>query len=544
MNNLNDQQMSAVMCEENKILCLAGAGTGKTTCMLARISRLVETGVTPASILVLTFTNAAAFEMKDRYRRQSYDAGGTMPEFCTFHAFCYHVLATNSGVRAKLGFTATPAIAEDKETKRILKEAGSITNIKYSIESLSKKVHRTVKEQYDYEMLQKAATTLMRKYNLITFDQLSSKICELFKTDDPQIQMYKRRYKYIFVDEFQDTDPIQYEFIKSFKTAKLFVVGDALQAIYAFRGADSSIIKSLSIDSEWHTIKLHLNYRSPRTICDFANYHSKYADENFRVSIESGKQEEGSPVVCKNTSDLYQNGLYKNNVDACISDLKLHSGSTAILSRTNKEVKAIQDYFDADGIAYRTHKKDDTVKHLLASIGDNTYLVEWLASLLNSDMYVQYIRLSTLKQLVESAYDIVDFVKDFGHVYVVADKMNLVRTLRRICRENNRTIIDRCQDILDILDCKYMHVDESKCTTMKAAVDHMIEIYDTLSESPGSDVYIGTIHSVKGLEFDNVYVLGVDGPTFRLIDEENKNLYYVAITRAKKHLMVFEKEQK
>ena len=828
-SNLNNEQMSAVLCDDKKILCLAGAGTGKTTTMLERISHLVDTGVDPSSILVLTFTNAAAFEMKDRYQKKHNK--NRIPEFRTFHSFCYYVLSSNVALRRSLGYTETPTIADEAIRKRILREAGSITNIKSSIESLSKKTNRSVKEQYEYETLCKTASKLMQKRNTITFDELSKKVCELFQKDDPGVQVYKNQYRYIFVDEFQDTDPTQFKFIESFPDSKLFVVGDALQCqpagtkvmlsdmrekniedlsvgdyvltyapregryirnlnkrsgnlhrytkrvinisthlatnivrvssehfsscytldhltyakihhegnessfvtylmsndqgwwrvgstklfldsqgsafgprlrlqsehgnkvwilgvyksvneawmneqivaykfgipqatwnhentsftfedlvklynelgdlsdkaisclayygrdilypmftktdlhvhfsklhmfecrvgnlipgifdlvytearidpsgypglhnayevitsvtkepdqivyglevedyhnyvgdgilthncIYSFRGADSSIIKKLSTDPEWTTIKLHKNYRSPSTICDFANEHSKHASSSFRVDIVSGKEKVGQPVVERKLDDFIHDDLYPQSAAYAALDIKGQPGSTAILCRTNKEVSAIQEYFTENGYPFRTQKKSEDVKNMLISAGDNEFLIDWLSSYLNAERYMDYIRILTLRP-EDQPYTVTEFINDFGGSFAVGERWNTIRTIRRICKDSSRSIVDRCQDILDIIQCKNLMLNSSKCLTMKDALNHIIECYEGVQEDPGTDVYIGTIHSVKGLEFDNVYVMGVGGQTFKLIGEENLNLYYVAITRAKQHLVVF-----
>lgn len=542
MSNLNEQQMAAVLCEHKKIVCLAGAGTGKTTMLLERISHLVDSGVSPSSILALTFTNAAAFEMKDRYQRKH--PSGLIPDFRTFHSFCYYILSSNAAVRRALGYRDIPTIADDSLRKRILREAQGMSNIKDSIESFEKKMQKrplSVAEQYSYDTLCKTISKLMRKSNSITFDELSKKICDLFKNNDPLVEPYKAQYKYVFVDEFQDTDPIQNDFMQSFHDSFLFTVGDALQSVYEFRGASSKIIKRLATDPEWHTVKLYQNYRSPKTICDFANYHSEYADDSFRIAIESGTGEEGEPVIVKDLHEDLHYDLYQNSVEYCIKDIKYHSGSTAILSRTNKEVKAIQDFFADKGVPYRAQKKSAEIKNILTAVGDNKFLIDWLASYLNAERYADFIRIDTLKKSEGQEYTISDFIADFKTVYAINERWNTVKTIRRICKETERTVMSRCEDILMVIGCQSLQLDASKCTTMKDAVNHIIDRYEGDEEDPGTDVYIGTVHSVKGLEFDNVYVLGVGGETFKLFDEQNKNLYYVAITRAKKHLVVFEK---
>lgn len=537
MSSLNAEQLAAVNCTDKKILCLAGAGTGKTYTMIERISRLVQDGVNPSSILVLTFTNAAAFEMKSRY--QSKSDSKRIPEFRTFHSFCYHVLATNSDVRSSLGYTSIPTIADENVSKRIKREAQTIAGIKSSIESLDKKEVKSKAEQLDYELMKKASSKLMKQRNTITFDDLCSRICNLFTDDSEYIQFYKNKYTYIFVDEFQDTDPVQYNFVKSFVDSFIFVVGDALQSLYAFRGADSSIIKGLSIDPEWTTIKLFKNYRSSKTICDFANNNSKYADDNFRVAIESGKGEEGEPVDYREYSDsAFYGDISKESKEYCIEDVLTRPGSTAILFRTNREVNTFQSYCDSKNITYRSGKKTADVENVLLSIGDNDYLLNWLSTYLNSESYADFLRVSTLRT-DDNPYTVSEFLKDYGRLPAISERMEVVRALRHICKDGTRAVVDRCKDILKVIGCKTESLDESKCATMKEGVDYVLDVYNGTTEDPGSDIYVGTVHSVKGLEFDNVYIFGVDGSTFKLNNEENKNIYYVAITRAKKHLVVF-----
>jgi len=539
MGQLNTQQQSAVYCNDHRILCLAGAGTGKTTTMLSRISHLVKLGIDPSSILVLTFTNAAAFEMKDRYKRLH--SVSKMPEFRTFHSFCYLLLSSDESIRRELGYFSTPSIADPAIRKRIIQEAGTITNIKSSIESLSKKKTLTTKERYEYDLLVKTEQKLMKKKNTITFDALSRSICELFSSNSPIVEPYKEKYKYIFVDEFQDTDVTQYKFIESFTNSDIFVVGDALQAIYGFRGADSSIIKKLSTNPEWTTIKLTENYRSSKNICMFANQHSGHANASFRVPIYSEKT--GEDVICISNDNFISFGSVDIDTSRyCIKDAVTREGSTAILCRTNSEVRYIQQDLEKANIVYRSGKHYVDVENVLNSVGDNEHLIDWLSSFLNSDRYADYIRASTLATSQGRTYTVIDFLHDFGNSSSIASRWDLVKCIRRICKEKHRSVFDRCRDILSVIECDYIELDENRCVDMKSAIQYIHELFTSKDDKPGTDIYVGTIHSVKGLEFDNVYVVGVKGPNFQLKNEENLNLYYVAITRAKNHLVVFEKE--
>lgn len=536
MTKLNEQQLEAVLCEHPRILCLAGAGVGKTFTMLQRISRLVDSGVNPSSILALTFTNAAAFEMRDRYKKSH--PNKIIPEFRTFHSFCYHLITVNPNIRRALGYLTVPTIADDALRKKIIKEAGSITSIKSSLESLEKKSKRTTKEQYDYEMLKKTADKLMTKKNTITFDNLCYKICELFTHNSPLADPYKDKYKYIFVDEFQDTDDKQNDFVQSFKNSSIFVCGDALQSLYRFRGADSSIIKKLSENPEWNTIKLYTNYRSTKNICKFANINSTYANKSYRIALDPGRADEGVPVnEIENTNYVGFGSIDTDTLKYIVNDIRNHKGSTAIICRTNSEVSRIQSELEIHGIQYRSGKREIDVENVLKSVGNNEHLLDWLASYLNSDKYAEYIRVASLTE----NYTIVDFIRNFGNVIAIAERWNLVKCIRRICKESSRSIVDRCNDILEVLECEYLNLDESRCTTMKSSIDYIYDLFSNTEEDDVSDIYVGTIHSVKGLEFDNVYVVGVNGPNFKLDNEDNKNLYYVAITRAKNYLTVFVK---
>lgn len=543
MYTLNSDQIEAVTCNCKHILCLAGAGTGKSTVLLERITNLVQQGVDPSSILALTFTNAAAFEMKNRYLKghSSY----RVPEFRTFHSFCYHILATNSEIRRSLGYVSTPTIADESTAKRIKKEAQTITGIRSSIESLEKKKSRNLSEQRDYDLLKKSASKLMRSNNTITFDDLCYKICNLFAENSEIVSQYKDRYKYIFVDEFQDTDPIQYKFVSSFSDSSIFVVGDALQSLYSFRGADSSIIKRLSTDSSWATIKLHENYRSTRSICDFANENSEYADDSYRVIMNPFNKADCESVICVpyfSSNSRFINDVDKDCSDYCVADINSVEGSSAVLFRTNREVKAFQDYCNKIGLKYRSGKKSDDIRNILYSVGDNEYLMNWLATFLNSEQYSTYVRLSAIYEGTDRPYTITSFRSDFENLPAINERLSIVKYIRILCKDASTSMEDKFRCILEIIGCNSNTFDSSRCSNVRDMLQYIVELYENNVEDAGSDIYVGTVHSVKGLEFDNVYVFGVDGPTFRLNNEDNLNVYYVAITRAKKHLVVFKHE--
>lgn len=532
---LNAEQLSAVNSNAKKLLCLAGAGTGKTFCMISRIKRLVDEGVDPTSMLVLTFTNAAAFEMKARYQK-GMSLGSRIPEFRTFHSFCYSILATDKEVRSKLGYTVVPRIADERTTKKIESNAKLQCGIKLSDKQLKGKAVLSMKEQADLALYRKAVYRSMKIENVITFDMLCYDICQLFVDDDPTVLKYKSRYKYIFVDEFQDTDPKQYKFIQSFEDATLFVVGDALQAIYSFRGADSSIIKSLAEDDEWEVIKLYRNYRSTQEICDFANENSRYAANSaHRIQIASTRS--GNLVDVTNVLEHHypcsKGEVNTETLEAIVEWLSAVEGTTAILSRTNAEAACIMDYLDKLGIKYSTGKRNADVVHMLKSAIDDTYFADWLSTYLNADMYADYLRFCAI---LDDTPPIKILLTRFINCRAIAMRTTPVLGIRKAFNLN-LTRVEKANEIIDLLEL------DISITEDELTMDNVLEFIDYLiskiTEDIDSDLYVGTIHSSKGLEYDNVVLIGVNDTSFKLTNEENNNLYYVGITRAKNYLWVF-----
>lgn len=524
---LNSEQQQAVDCKDSKILCLAGAGTGKTYTMLQRISKMVSEGSSPSSILVLTFTNAAALEMKIRYKENH--RMQKCPEFRTFHAFCYSILSSDKSVRTELGYSKIPYIAIDAVIKKTSKEAMLQSGITLSDKLIAGIDVPTPKQKKDLEIYNKTLNRLLKKKNLITFDKLCYDVCKLFVDNKECIQKYKDRYKHIFVDEFQDTDPKQYEFVKSFKDADLFVVGDALQSLYSFRGADSSIIKNLASDSKWTTIKLHHNYRSTESICQYANDMSKYANDEFRVTIESHKFGDDVHTEHMNCKKYYVND--SNCLDRCAESVNW-PGTTAILCRTNSEANSIQNYFKKNNLPFSMGNKADIAANIIQSIKDENFEIEWFASLLSSDKYSTYIRHS-----FQTDYTLDKFLSDFGN------NNELIKTYLGVIKDAKSKIDS--EDNMLYLWIDLFNIFSIKCPAMPEDIDTKdkllseIQYYLSGDTNTEATVYIGTIHSSKGLEYDNVILIGVGGDSFPLTSEDNMNVYYVGITRAKTNLWVY-----
>lgn len=509
---LNDEQLKAVECNDSRILCLAGAGTGKTHTMLNRICRLVDVDkVNPKSILVLTFTNAAAFEMKHRYEKMMNSS--CVPTFGTFHSFCYSLILHDSAIRSHLGYSAAPTVVTPMIEKQITAEAMQLCGIK----PVSNKSVLSPKSSYEQKIFNKTFKKLLRDRNYITFDLMCYDVCQLFDDNNPIIHQYKARYKYIFCDEWQDTDSKQDSFVQSFKDSNIFVVGDVLQNLYSFRGTDSSIIKRMAISQNWTTIRLTKNYRSTIEICEYAKKHSTYANPEYRTNLTSIRH--GDKVIERMLT-----------YDDIVAIIKSNPGSTAIICRTNAEVADLKSNLSERNILVNQASNETTI-NVIRSICNDEYLDDWLLSAMPQDYLMQYMR--AMADPNADKYIVIN--------NVLAKLPNLVKlynTVMQIRGWLNDTSIEPEFNYRNI--CKELNIipdDSIEVSSANDIIQWLSKFID--SDIPNdSEVYVGTIHSVKGLEYDNVVVWDVNSDYFRLDDEDSFNLFYVAITRAKNKLWV------
>lgn len=522
---LNKSQKQAVNCDAKNILCLAGAGTGKSHCMISRISRLVdEQNIDTSSILALTFTNAAACEMRERYRRMH--KSKETPLFCTFHSFCYSLISNNREVACYLGYyKETPQIADDIALRKIHATCRQQCGTKISDDKLNGKQNTTKNEDFQKEIYWKQYDKLLKDQNLITFDRMCYGVCSLFTSNSPIVEIYKKKYQYIFVDEFQDTDPKQWEFVSSFKNSNLFVVGDAKQAIYSFRGADSSIIKSLAENPEWTTIKLSENYRSTSEICEYSNkIHKSWKGSAYNLDILSSRH--GIQVIEREALDLYSNKEVLN----IVSD-SANGNTVAILCRTNYEVSDIKDQLKLMNVPFNSKEDKSDIGNILKCAVDSEYLVDWLSNKLSSADYNNYLKYCSIDEKYQKEEEFIELYKQVLNKY-----LKLIMQIREILHNEEFTY----KKISAI--CKLLNVSENAVKLPsddnKGVIEYLVKLADSLLEETG--LYVGTIHSVKGLEYDCVHLVGVNGKSFPINkDEEQQNVFYVGCTRAKQKLVIY-----
>lgn len=522
LNELDNEQKQAVIDNHDKVVCIAGAGTGKTTTLVHRIAyEVLELHKDPNSILCLTFTNAAANEFELRY--QSLVSSETSPYFGTFHAFCYKLIC-NESIYSQLGYSSVPSILDESQETLYTDKAILLSHVSLGKTKLKLSYYPKPKENFEYRVFFKTFRTLLIKDSKITFDILCNDICDLFVKNDPSIMTYKYQYKSIYVDEFQDTDKKQWNFVQSFfGYSNIFVVGDINQAIYSFRGADSSIMESLLNDPDWSIDKLQTNYRSTKSICNFAN--NIFTDSTVKLkSTRSGKD----VYLVKSTNENV-NRLWKNLAD---SQQNNALSDTAVICRTNREVQLICSYlednkFSVNGLdvslRFSNKVENNNEFYLKCALSDEYYL-NYLVSCLSSDnrYYIMKNNMMSVKYLKV-------IISKFQYLYRIS---NLIENVNNLKNSESFKSFKYLMKFETDSSRQYLISDFAKTSVPR--------ILNTNGRVNSNDpnLYIGTIHSVKGLEFKNVWVYGAGSEYFPLNSEEKQNLFYVACTRAKDMLIV------
>ena len=636
--NLNDIQRKVVFTVNGPILILAGAGSGKTTTITNRISYMIKYGdsyntdylpsnlteelmerlrtkqidfytdnllsynpVDPYNILAITFTNKAAGEMKERIKSLSGDIADKM-WICTFHSACVKILRQDID---KLGFDKSFAIYDSMDSKTLIKDCMEELHIDEKV--ISHKVFMSYissfKDKYispeevskyagsDYiasqvEKVYKLYQAKLKKFNALDFDDLLYMTVHLFKTRNEVLEKWQNRFKYIVVDEYQDTSKIQYMLISLLgeKSKNVCVVGDDDQSIYKFRGADISNI--LSFEKQFDNakvIKLEQNYRSTKTILDGANAvisnNAKRKDkklwtensqgEKINLLNPSDEREEASKI-----GKLIEQYVYKGHK---YSDI-------AILYRMNAQSRAIEESFLKNAIPHRVvgglrffdrkeikdiiaymrvgfNGKDDisfkrVINEPKRGIGktaidkiskianeENISLFEVCEKIEIYDELSRYHKV--LRDFVKLIYDFRVELSDIeAYAKIVINGSGYLDMLNKEDSIESRTRADNVKELLTM-------VKEYKENEEDASVGGFLENMALLSDIDNYDndedaVVLMSMHAAKGLEFDVVFIVGAEEgifPSSRSFGssedlEEERRLMYVAITRAKKELYI------
>ena len=587
---LNENQQKAVIHKEGPMLVLAGAGSGKTSVLTNRIAYLIEEGVSPANILAITFTNKAAREMKERVTKLI-GADARYIQISTFHSFGLKILKENYEF---LGYDKNFIILDSDDTLTVVKKLMKDLNMNpkyYNARELRSKIssaknelitpEKFKKQEYDEKIV-----TLYKKYcqklkagNSVDFDDLLILPIKLFEISPSVLNSYQERYKYILIDEYQDTNEAQYVFSKmiSKKYRNIFVVGDNDQAIYAFRGANYKNILNFEKDyPDCKTILLEENYRSTKTILNAANSVIKHNKLRKDKNLWSNN-EEGDKIKYIKTDDEKSEGDYVVKEIKKIAENGTSYDDIAILYRTNSQSRSIEEAMLKANIPYRiigsfyfynrkeikdllcylrliNNPKDDVsltrvINVPKRGIGNVTIAnINARAEENNISMFEAITSGKELafKQLIEELQASSENKTLTELVELVLEKSGLKKELSE---EKTLESEIRLENLEEFKSITKNYENEFGEVSLDDFLNEISLVSDVTEHSEGNNkVSLMTVHSVKGLEYDYVFIIGMEEGIFPHYNsimegtneaiEEERRLCYVAITRAKKKLWI------
>lgn len=585
---LNDKQLEAVKHMEGPCLVLAGAGSGKTRVLTERIVNLIDNGVSPYNILAITFTNKAAKEMRTRVENKlGYETNSIF--IGTFHSFGLRILRENY---VDIGYTSNITILDTDDVKaivkRILKQNG-YDPAKYEIRTIINKISSAKNDgispnEYSKLFLNdldiviglvyKEYTKLLKDNNSVDFDDLLLKPVELFKKNKSILEKYQERFKYILVDEYQDTNGIQYELCKLLagKYKNIFVVGDANQSIYSFRNADYRNILNFERDyKNAKVILLEENYRSTNNILKAANSVIKNNSEGKKLNLWSSKSD-GELITYVRCEDEIKEANYVITKIKELVQQEYKYSDMAVLYRTNAQSRVVEDAFVRNNIPhniigsyyfYNRKEIKDLIAYLKLIYNPNDSVsLERIINVPKRGIGTKSIENLRNKATSNnmSMFDAIDSGKEL-------EFKNIILKLQEFSLNNN--LSDLIEEVLTTTGIR-MEYELNKSLENEAKVENLNEfktvalmfeesgIYDLQTflenialvsdrgqyNNDGDEVSIMTLHSAKGLEFNIVFLLGMEEGLFphnRSFDslsdlEEERRLCYVGITRAKEKL--------
>lgn len=516
-------QRKIIDSNEKDILVLAGAGSGKTYTLLNRMYRLVRyVTVDPECILVLTFTRVACDSMRSKYIKMMDSIYDSTPDFCTFHSFCYKLICDYPAVMKKCGYSSIPSIADDTDMIRYYDKARDMSSCKLTYKKLSHPERLKGKDLRSYELYQKALKKVLDSENVIDYDTLSETVCHLLATKDSSVDPVFSRYKYLFVDEFQDTDQYQFKFVQAMSDCNRVLCGDALQNIYQFRGCSNKPLKDLMNSESWVKYELPVNYRSSKNVCDYVNGVSEtFSSKDYRVVLRSKR-----PGPCVRE---FVPSSHESKYDALAKYVSKMSniGSVAILCRTNFEADECNSELKKRGVDSSNNKEKDYYTDILKAVYDEGYKNKLVQSYMTSKQYSMFRSMLLQGMTFDEALESNLWDEDTLFMEVLQD-VQVVEEVLAYEDVSYSTFI-----LCDMFDVDKPDIE------LEDSNDLVQYLLNKVQSKETPTVYVGTIHSVKGLEFNSVAVMGVNSKAFKIDNEERENLLYTALTRARNNLIVF-----
>ena len=626
LETLNEPQREAVLCTEGPLLVLAGAGSGKTRVLTHRIAHLVvDLGVAPWQIMAITFTNKAAAEMRERLGQLM---GGYVRGMwvSTFHSMCVRILRSDC---ERLGFAPGFTIYDDSDSKSLVKRIRAELNIdpkRYPESMVRNRISKAKNELVTPEVFEdrykdptaqvvgriyKVLQERLRALNAFDFDDLLLYTYLLLKNHKEVLEVYQDRFRYLLVDEYQDTNHAQYALTQllAAKHRNIMVVGDDDQSIYSWRGADLSNILDFEKDyPEAHVVKLEENYRSTGNILAAANaviennlmrkrktlFTSQGEGEKIMVFTASDERDEGRWIAAEiehqhgnGTSYNQMAVFYRTNAQSrMLEDMLLRAGvpyrlvgGTRFFDRA--EIRDVMAYLNlvvnpANDVAAQrvinVPKRgigNTTIEHIRTVAAGNRCTFLQAAELCMLDEGIRPNTRKAIAEFVGIIHEAQQYSGDLRKVIeMIVDKAGIIEFYRNNPSEDSQSRIENIQEFFGVVDeYRETHEDaDALFEAPKVGEDQSAETppmrvfeadslsdfvewvtlrtdMDTMAED-GAAVTLMTIHSAKGLEFDCVFVAGLEESIFPHSNssfdpqglEEERRLAYVAITRARKRL--------
>ena len=614
IEELNEAQRSAVLHKEGPLIVIAGAGSGKTRVLTYRIAHLMQSGVDSFQILALTFTNKAAREMKSRIGTLVGESEAKNLWMGTFHSVFARLLRQDAD---KLGFPSNFTIYDTQDSDRliaaIIKESGLDKDI-YKYKQIRNRISSfknsliTVKAYFQDPDLVEADAQARRpqlgaiykeyvercfKAGAMDFDDLLLRTNELLNRFPEVLAKYQNRFRYILVDEYQDTNHSQYLIVRALsdRFQNICVVGDDAQSIYAFRGANINNILNFQKDYDDVALyRLEQNYRSTKNIVNAANSIIKHNRNKIEKIVWTSNTEGEKISIHRLSTDGEEGRFVASKIFDLKMDQQLKNNAFAVLYRTNAQSRAIEDALRKRDISYRVYgglsfyqrkeikdilaylrlvvnpNDEESLKRVInypsrgigattvdklvvASKGHNISLLDVLSQIDKLDLKINSSTTNKLKnfeQMIQrfrienekmNAFEITDFIIKKTGIVNELKKDGTPEGIARI--ENIEELLNGIRDFtegqIEIVDAK------ADLAEFLADVALLTDL-DQEEEENADRVSLMTIHLAKGLEFSNVFVVGLEEDLFpsalslstRLELEEERRLFYVALTRAKK----------
>lgn len=605
-NTLNEQQKKGVFTTEGPVLLLAGAGSGKTRVLTHRIAYLIEEkGVNPWNIMAITFTNKAAGEMKERVSNLV-GMGSDSVWVTTFHSTCLRILKRYAD---RIGYDMSFTIYDSDDQKSVMKEVckrlqidpkmlkerailSAISSAKDELIS-PEEYALTIMGDYRKEKIGAAYReyqAALRRNNAMDFDDLIMKAVELFQTDGEVLASYQRRFQYIMVDEYQDTNTAQFELVRLLAGAhhNLCVVGDDDQSIYKFRGANiRNILDFEKVYPEAEVIRLEQNYRSTQNVLDAANAVIRNNKGRKSKTLWTDKGS-GNRIHFRQFDTAYEEAEFiAEDVAGKKRSGEADYGDCAVLYRTNAQARLLEERFVIEGIPYNVvggvnfyarreikdllaylktidNGKDDlAVKRIInvpkRGIGTSTIVkvqdyadmreISFYDALREADEITGISRATVAKirpfvNMIQAFRSKLEF---YGLKDLMEDVIETTGYVKELEASDEEDAEGRIENIDELLSKIVAFEEMRDHPTLGELLDEiaLVADIDNLDET-SSKVLLMTLHSAKGLEFPHVYMAGMeDGifPSYMTIIsddpdeiEEERRLAYVGITRAKEDL--------